>query len=89
MTPEMAQAWLAPVSNGRNRKASLAKVAALVKSFTQAPDSLGTTAIKIAADGTLIDGQHRLLALCQLGVSKDFVVIRGAMRRDGRKNRRK
>ena len=38
--------------------------------------------IRIASDGTLLDGQHRLTAVCESGTSQRFVVIKGLRRDD-------
>lgn len=75
VTPEMAAAWLE--SNTRNRKVSPMYVAALARDMAAGRWHLSGEAIKLAPDGTLLDGQHRLHAVLRAGVPVQMVVVRG------------
>jgi hypothetical protein len=73
--PVLAQTWLN--SNTRNRSLRPRRVAALAKDMTNGDFLLTGEAIKFAVDGTLLDGQHRLAAIVESGVTVTLAVIRG------------
>jgi hypothetical protein len=75
VTPEKAEEFLARNTHNRNiKKSNLQKITrALVNGEWQ----LNGEAVKIAADGTILDGQHRLVAVVQTGVPMKTLLIRG------------
>ena len=75
VTPEIAQEWAS--LNTRNRPVRYAKVAQFARDMKAGKWVLNGETIKIAADGTFLDGQHRLFACIQAGVPFETVVIRG------------
>lgn len=77
MTPAMAEQILKNNRMGNNRRVRQSRVdyySAMIK--RNAWDLNGET-IKIASDGQLLDGQHRLLAVVQADSSVEMVVVRG------------
>lgn len=75
ITPALAEQFLAKNTHNRNPKASNLKK--VVRALTNGEWKLNGEAIKIAHDGTILDGQHRLLAVVQSGVPMTTLVIRG------------
>lgn len=75
ITPETAQAWAS--LNTRNRNVRYNRVAQLARDMKAGKWMLNGESIKIAADGTILDGQHRIYACIQAGVPFETVVIRG------------
>lgn len=75
VTPERAEELLAHNTHNRHiKKSNLQKVTrALVNGEWQ----LNGEAVKIAVDGTILDGQHRLVAVQQTGVPMKTLLIRG------------
>lgn len=76
ITPELAKGLLShnPI-NRRIRRQDVAEYARQMRCGlwqTNTGDS-----IKLAHDNTLLDGQHRLLALIEAGVSLNFLVVEG------------
>jgi hypothetical protein len=75
VTPAIAERWL--TSNTHNRNIRLAAVNAYAADMEAGRWLPSGDAIRFAADGTLLDGQHRLLAIVQSGVTISAVVISG------------
>jgi hypothetical protein len=75
ITPAIAQEWTS--LNTRNRSVRYTKVAQLARDMAAGKWVLNGETVKIAADGTILDGQHRLYACTQAGVPFETVVIRG------------
>jgi hypothetical protein len=75
ISPEMAEEIL--VANRHNRNLRSARVAQLVEVMRRGEWILNGETIKIAADGTLLDGQHRLQAVVDSGVPIESLVMRG------------
>lgn len=74
VTPLTAAAWLA--SGGINRRVSSARVSQYATAMRRGEWTLTGEAIKLAADGTLRDGQQRLSAVVECGIPLTTVVIR-------------
>lgn len=75
VTPEIARQWLATNTHNRNIRASI--VAAYARDMGNGDWMLNGEPIKFAADGTLLDGQHRLSAIVKAETSIDLLVVRG------------
>ncbi len=75
ITPDLAEQFLAKNTHNRTPKASNLKK--VVRSLTNGEWKLNGEAIKIAHDGTILDGQHRLLAIAHTGIPMTTLVIRG------------
>jgi hypothetical protein len=75
ITPEIAQEWT--VLNTRNRPVRYTKVAQYARDMEAGRWLLNGETIKIATDGTILDGQHRLYACMQAEVPFETIVIRG------------
>lgn len=75
ITPERAQELLA--SNTHNRPIRPARINSYADEMGAGLWKLTGETIKIAADGTIIDGQHRLLACLQAGEAFDAYVVTG------------
>lgn len=75
VTPAIATAWLA--SNHGNRNIRSKAVALLARDMAAGDWRFTGEAIKFDADGTLLDGQHRLMAVVQSGAAIDMLIIRG------------
>jgi hypothetical protein len=67
ITPGMAEILL--TLNVRNRRIRRARVAKIVKALREGRWKYTGDIIRVASDGTLIDGQHRLLAIIEAGRS--------------------
>jgi hypothetical protein len=74
VTPEMAAAWL---QNNKNRKIIATHVAALKKEMVSGHWVTGLDQIAFDRHGNLLEGQHRLTALVELGVTLKMLVVRG------------
>lgn len=75
VTPVMARGWLKHNKNNRMiRKARVAQYADLMRRGLW---TLNHHAIAFGADGELYDGQHRLMAIVEAGVSVPMMVVRG------------
>lgn len=72
VTPEMATKWLE--NNGSNRPLRKSLVDYIVKEFAQGKWSLTHQGIAIAKNGVLLDGQHRLYAIVQSGLTVEMWV---------------
>jgi hypothetical protein len=75
ITPEIAKQMLA--ANSGNRTVSQANVKKIVRSMLAGDFVLNGDSIRIDSDGELLDGQHRLIACVESGVSFQSIVIRG------------
>jgi hypothetical protein len=75
VTPDMAREWLA--SNTKNRKGRPCVVDKYARDMVEWKWMLTHQGIAFDADGTLIDGQHRLLAICKANVPVQMMVTRG------------
>jgi len=74
ITPAIAKKLL--LSNTHNRTVGI-KVRAYSLAMMRGEWKLNGEAIKIAADGAILDGQHRLLAIIESGVTIQTLVVRG------------
>lgn len=75
VTPDLARDWV--LLNTRNRVVRYTKVARYARDMKAGNWVLNGETIKIAADGTIIDGQHRLYACIQAETPFETIVIRG------------
>lgn len=75
VSPEMAEKWLG--KNVRNRHISQMIVARYARSMRNHEWLLTGEAVKFGVNGDLLDGQHRLLAIIDSGVTVRLCVIRG------------
>lgn len=75
VTPALAEEWL--TANDHNRRIDLRTVDAYARDMAAENWSLNGEAVKIADDGTLLDGQHRLAAVVRAGVTVPMVVVTG------------
>lgn len=75
ITPHKAAEWLS--RNIGNRPQHSRMVPRFAQAMLDGAWRLNGESIKFAADGTLIDGQHRLLACIEAGVPFSSMVIRG------------
>ena len=78
VTPELAKQWLA--RNDGNRPLRYAFAAQLARDMTAGTWALNGETVKIAADGTLLDGQHRLTACILAEVPFETFVVTGLPR---------
>lgn len=75
VTPKMAEAWHG--KQKRNRHVNLRLVIKYAQDMAAGNWRMTGEAIKFAYDGQLIDGQHRLLAIMESGVTLPLMVIKG------------
>lgn len=75
VTPEIAARWLD--ANTRNRNVRHATVSTYARDMHAGNWHLTGESIKFAADGSLLDGQHRLHAIIKSGVTVPMYVMRG------------
>lgn len=78
VTPNMAAKWLE--FNANNRPPSERTVERYAKAMKTGKWSLNGESIKFSAEGNLLDGQHRLTAICKSGVSVPMFVVYGLPR---------
>lgn len=64
-------------ANHHNRNLRETRVTQLANAMARGEWEMNGETIKIAADGTLLDGQHRLQAVVESGVAIKSVVVRG------------
>ena len=74
ISPEQAAKWLE--RNDNNRNVNVAKVKKMAKDMREGHWDTTHQGIAIASDGTLVDGQHRLLALAAARAAVCFRVLR-------------
>lgn len=75
VTPTMAEAWLG--KNRHNRNVRPQDVIRYARAMSNGEWMLTGEALKFSADGSLVDGQHRLLAVIEAGRPVTFLVIKG------------
>lgn len=75
VTPDMAERWLE--SNTRNRKLNERTVKTYARDMGSGAWLLTGEGIKFSTEGVLLDGQHRLAAIVQTGVTVPMFVMRG------------
>lgn len=75
ITPKAARDLLA--HNGHNRNLRMPRVKELSGAMRRGEWELNGETIKVARDETLLDGQHRLQAIVDSGVTISTVVVRG------------
>jgi hypothetical protein len=75
ITPEIALEWTG--LNTHNRPVRYARVAQFARDMAAGKWVLNGESVKIATDGTIIDGQHRLYACIKAETPFETVVIRG------------
>lgn len=75
ITPEAAKGYL--IKNTRNRKVGGVNYNKIKTSLQRGEWKLNGEAIKIASDGTILDGQHRLMASAETGVSFETLIVTG------------
>lgn len=75
ITPELAEEYLAKNTHNRNIRQN--RVNAYATDMKNGDWQFNGDAVRFAKDGTLLDGQHRLLAIIQSGVTVQMLVIRG------------
>lgn len=75
VTPEMAARWL--THNTRNRALRKAEVTRYKRDMLAGNWHLDGSPIRFAPDGTLLDGQNRLTAIVESGVTLTLLVVRG------------
>jgi hypothetical protein len=75
ITPELAREWLG--FNTHNRNVRQRVVLAYAADMAEGSWQWNGESVKFAADGTLLDGQHRLAAIVESGVTVQMLVVRG------------
>jgi len=75
IAPDLALEWLEQ-TNTNNRKVSQKHVDRLARDMTEGKWVLTHSGIAFGPDGTLLDGQHRLWAIVESGVSVEMFVWR-------------
>lgn len=75
VTPALATEWLS--ANDRNRNLNAKIVESYARDMIAGAWALNGEAVKIAENGTLLDGQHRLAAIVRAGIPVETVVITG------------
>ncbi|MEV6737926.1 hypothetical protein AB0N14_13725 [Streptomyces sp. NPDC051104] len=75
VTPDLAEKWLS--QNTHNRNLRDRAVAAYARDMQAGNWTENGESIKFAKDGTLLDGQHRLWAITEAGVSVRMLVVTG------------
>jgi hypothetical protein len=77
ITPDLAREWTG--LNTRNRPVRYTKVAQYARDMKAGNWVLNGESVKIAGDGTILDGQHRLYACIQADVPFETLVVRGLL----------
>lgn len=75
LTPELASEWL--LSNTHNRNLRQRVILAYAADMAAGNWQWNGESIKFAEDGALLDGQHRLAAIVEAGVTIPMLVVRG------------
>lgn len=78
ITPKMAGDWLS--KNDHNRNVRSAVVSAYARDMEAGNWQVTGEAIKFNCDGSLLDGQHRLLAIIRSGQTVPILVVKGLPR---------
>src|ERR1700761_996246 len=74
LSPKSAKALLK--GNVHNRNLRKARVSSLAEAMKRGEWELNGESIKVAEDGSLLDGQHRLQAVVESGKSIQVLVVR-------------
>lgn len=75
ITPKLAEAWLR--NNSHNRGVANSRVDQYAADMRRGEWRVNGETIKLAADGQVLDGQHRLLAVLEADTPIDSLVITG------------
>jgi hypothetical protein len=75
VTPELAREWLGLNTHNRNLRTRV--VLAYAADMASGNWQWNGDSVKFAADGTLLDGQHRLAAIAESGCTVAMLVVRG------------
>lgn len=75
LTPEMAEELLS--RNTHNRTVKRKNIEKIARAITNGEWKLNGEAIKISTTGTILDGQHRLLAVIETGATIETLIITG------------
>ena len=75
ITPEKAQFYLTK-NFENNRKISTNNLEELKREMRNSRFILSDSAICFDTDGTLVNGQHRLMAVVQTGMTQPFLVVK-------------
>lgn len=75
VTPELAEEWLGKNTHNRNIRQSA--VAAYARDMASGHWQVTAEPVKFTAEGTLLDGQHRLLAVIKAEVPVEMFVAKG------------
>lgn len=75
VTPEMAEHWLGPMPTNRNVRYRMAN--GYARDMAEGNWVTTGAAVQFTEGGDLIDGQHRLKAIIQTGVTVELLVVRG------------
>lgn len=75
VSPNQAEKWLD--ANTHNRSVVNSVVTAYARDMANGRWALNGEAVKIAVDGTILDGQHRLLAVVQADVKVPMLIVTG------------
>lgn len=78
VTPEMAKRWLA--NNQGNRNVNQKQIDTIAKDILAGDFDTTHQGIAIATDGTLLDGQHRLLAIVKANKTVKLMVTMNAVK---------
>ena len=78
VTPEMASRWLEGNTHNRNKREQL--VSSYARDLEAGAWDFNGETVKFAADGTLLDGQHRLMAIVRAKKPALLLVVRGLPR---------
>ncbi|NGO73181.1 hypothetical protein [Streptomyces boncukensis] len=75
VTPDLAREWL--TRNTHNRPVRKTAIAKYARDMAAGHWAMNGESIKFAIDGTLLDGQHRLLALIAADTSVNMLIVSG------------
>lgn len=75
ITPDMAQKWLATMAPNRNP--AVGRIRQYAEEMREGRWDLNGESIKLTSDGVVFDGQHRLMAIVESGVTVKSAVFFG------------
>lgn len=75
ITPQLAEKWLS--KNTHNRNVVNSRVNQYAADMRRGEWRVNGETIKLAVDGTILDGQHRLMAVLEAGIEIQSLVISG------------
>lgn len=75
ITPEIAERLLD--ANPRNRAVKPANLKKVIKQMKEGTWRVNGDTIRVDTEGFLLDGQHRLLAVCATGISYEGILVTG------------